>query len=288
MKPNKLKQGFLIIIHMIAIIAIMLLALFGGGFVSSIFSTDNVILDNLIYTVVYIGVTLSAGLLYAKYILHFSCKETGVCFKAHQWKWIFTGICLPLAVTAFYLIFTDGQIVKNDNAANPWFYLLNAFIYAGLSAGICEEFIFRGLIMRMLEREWNRTMATVIPSVLFAFMHTINMRLGLVDFLLLLAAGSAVGIMFSLIAFQSGTIWASAIVHALWNIVIIGGVFVIESPDNGLTADFFYRFELSSSNVLLTGGRFGIESALPAVTGYCLVSAMALFLMKKDIKTKMA
>lgn len=286
MDPDKSKQGFLIIIHIIALIAIMLLALFGGSIVSYILSTNNVILDNLIYTVVYIGITLSIGLLYAKYILHFTCKEIGVCSKAPEWKWIFTGICLPLAVTAFYLLFTDGQIVKNDNAENLWFYLANALIYVGLSAGICEEFIFRGLIMHMLEREWNRTIAIVVPSVLFAFMHTINMRLGLVDFLLLLAAGSAVGIMFSLIAFQSGTIWSSAAVHALWNIVIIGGVFVVESPDNGLTANFFYRYELSGSNILLTGGRFGIESALPAIIGYCLVSIMALFLMKKKSKHK--
>ena len=138
MKPNKSKQGLLIIIHIIVVIAIMIFALFGGSIVSGILSTNNVILDNLIYTVVYIGITLSTGILYAKYVLHFTCKEIGVCFKGLQWKWIFTGICLPLAVTAFYLLFTDGQIVKNDNAANLWFYLVNALVYDGLSPGICE------------------------------------------------------------------------------------------------------------------------------------------------------
>lgn len=286
MKTNKSRHSLLIILHIIAVIAIMVIAMSAGSVASNILSANNAAFDNLIYTAVYIGVTLSAGLLYAKYVLHFDCEEIGVCLKAPQWKWVFIGICLPLAVTVFYLVFTDGRIVKNDNAAGLLFYLVNAVIYAGLSAGVCEEFIFRGLIMRMLAREWNRTVAIVVPSVLFALMHTFNMRLGIVDFLLLLVAGSTVGIMFSLIAFQSGTIWAGAAVHALWNAVILGGVFIIESPASGLTANFFYRYELSSSNILLTGGRFGIEAALPAITGYCLVSAIAFFLLIKRPNNK--
>ena len=283
MKPNRVLQ---IVIHMIIVIVIMFLAMVGGSVASDIFSTGHVLIDNLINTAVYIGITLSVGLLYARYILHFTCKEIGVRFKSPQWKWIITGICLPLALTLFYILFADGQIVKNDNAESLNFYLMNAIIYVGLPAGICEEFIFRGLIMHMFEREWNRTAAIVVPSVLFALMHTFNMRLGIVDFLLLLVAGSAVGIMFSLITLQSKTIWSSAVVHALWNIVILGGVFIVESPESGLTANFLYRYELSGSNIFLTGGRFGIESSLPAIIGYCLVSAMALRLLKKKSKRK--
>lgn len=285
MKQKKTKSIF-IILHIIAVMAIMMIALFSGGVVSNLLPIDNISLKNLVSTVVYIGLTLSAGLLYAKYVLHFSFEEIGARFKIPQLKWIITALLLPLAITAFYLAFADGQLVKNDSAESISFYLIYAIFPVGLASGICEEFIFRGLIMRTLERQWNRTAAVLAPSVLFALIHTLNMRLGVVDMLLLIAAGTSVGVMFSLIALQSGTIWSSAIVHALWNAIILGGVFIIEVPTNGITTNFLYRYELLNTNVLLTGGRFGIESALPAIIGYCLVSAIAFTLLKKQLRKR--
>lgn len=281
MKQNKLRNSVLLALHIIAFLAIMIIAQLGGDAASNIVSVNGYV-DNLIFTVVYIGITLSVGLLYAKYILHFSCEEIGVCLKAPQLKWIITAFALPLAVMVFYLIFADGELVKNNNAGGISYFLFSAIFYVGISAGVCEEFIFRGLIMRTLERKWNKAAAVFVPSILFAFIHTINMRLNPVDMLLLLVAGTAVGVMFSLIALQSGTIWSSAIVHSVWNAIIIGGVFIIEAPASGLTANFFYRYELTGTNVLITGGRFGIESALPAIIGYCLVSVMAFVFLKKQ------
>lgn len=197
-------------------------------------------------------------------------------------KWMVAAFVLPMAVTAFYLIFTDGQLVKNDTTGGKLFYLIDAICYTGIAPGICEEFIFRGLIMRTLERKWNKTVAVLAPSVLFALMHTLNMQLGFVDMLLLITAGTSVGVMFSLIALQSGTIWSGAAVHSVWNAIILGGVLTIESPANGMPVDFLYRYELNSTNILLTGGRFGIESSLPAIMGYCVVSAIAFMLLKKQ------
>ncbi len=164
--------------------------------------------------------------------------------------------------------------------------MINAIFPVGLASGVCEEFIFRGLIMRTIERQWNKTAAVLAPSVLFALMHTLNMRLEFIDMLLLITAGTSVGVMFSLIALQSGTIWSGAIVHSLWNAIILGGVLIVEVPANGITTNSLYRYELLSTNVLLTGGRFGIESAFPAIMGYCLVSAMALTLLKKQLNNQ--
>ena len=152
---------------------------------------------------------------------------------------------------------------------------------AGLTAGVCEEFVFRGLIMRTLERCWNSVVAVLVPSVVFGFMHAFNKDLGLVDFLLLMVAGTSVGIMFSLIALQSGTIWSGAAVHAIWDAIIGQLIFITETADSGTVTNYLYKYELLSKNIWLTGGRFGVESALPAVVGYILVSLMALALIRK-------
>lgn len=281
-----MKKIIFVILHIIAVISLMFCAMFCADIASNILSFNNGAFDDIVYTVIYISVTLSLGLLYAKYVLHFRFEEIGVCKKPPQLKCIAVGFCLPLAVTAFYLIFTDGSITSDN--ARLYLHIIDALFPTGIAAGICEEFIFRGLIMRIFEKKWNRAAAIFIPSFLFAALHILNIRMNSVDILQVLIAGTAVGVMFSLITYQSGSIWSSAIVHALWNAVILGGVFIIESPADGLSVYYFYRYELHSSNILLTGGRFGIEAALPAVIGYCIVSAIAFILLMKQSDKKLS
>ena len=133
MKPNKEKIIF-IILHSIAAIAIMIIALLGGDMISNIVPNDSPAIKSIISAIGYIGITLSAGLLYAKYVLHFSFEEIGVCFKAPQLKWIAVGFILPSAITAFYLIFTDGQLVKNNDTASVVPCLINAIFPVGLAS----------------------------------------------------------------------------------------------------------------------------------------------------------
>lgn len=68
MKPNKSNNSIVVVLHIVASVAIMMIALFTSEAVSDLLST-SVLLDDLISTVVYIGITLSVGLLYAKHIL---------------------------------------------------------------------------------------------------------------------------------------------------------------------------------------------------------------------------
>ena len=77
--------------------------------------------------------------------------------------------------------------------------------------------------------------------------------------MLVLLAGTMVGIMFSMIALESGSVWNSGIVHAIWNIVIIGGGLSINQ-----TADenSVMTYVLKSKSFAFTGGEFGIESLL--------------------------
>lgn len=95
---------------------------------------------------------------------------------------------------------------------------------------------------------------------------------------MVLTAGTAVGIMFSMIELESGSIWNSGIVHALWNIIIIGGVLGI-----GEKADKYslITYVLKTDNFALTGGEFGIESSVIAVSAYLVVSLITLFMLRK-------
>ena len=53
---------------------------------------------------------------------------------------------------------------------------------------------------------------------------------------------------------------------------------------NGMANDSYLIIPIQSTNKLLTGGNFGVETALPAIIGYIAVALMIGFLVKKEFK----
>ena len=216
--------------------------------------------------------------LYMIKVLKMPLRGFRICKPRNIIIWTMCAVTFPIAVSAFFILFTKGTFtVSNFDAAQKTRIILRAVFSACLAAGITEELIFRGLIMHLLEDRWNKTIAVVAPSVCFGLLHILNMQAPkLLDIIVLAIAGTTVGIMFSLIAMESGSIWASALVHGLWNLVIIGDI--LEIGVDSLSS--IYVYTLTSRSTLLTGGAFGIESSLPSIIGYIVVICIALILLK--------
>lgn len=87
--------------------------------------------------------------------------------------------------------------------------------------------------------------------------------------------------MFSLIAIESGSVWNSGIVHAIWNIVIIGGGLSIGEKAN---ENSVMTYVLENKSFAITGGEFGIESSAISLLGYVIVSIIAIIMMKSKYK----
>ena len=135
--------------------------------------------------------------------------------------------------------------------------------------------------MSAIEKRYNKKVAIIVPSVLFGFVHIIGMGFNVLSCALVVLAGTMVGIMFSLIASETKSIWNSAIVHALWNIITSGGILRI-----GIEFDAYslFSYVLDSKSFLLTGGEFGMESSIIAVMGYGLVCLLVI-LPRAHLKT---
>ncbi|MEG2406603.1 MAG: CPBP family intramembrane glutamate endopeptidase, partial [Clostridiales bacterium] len=100
---------------------------------------------------------------------------------------------------------------------------------------------------------------------------------------LVFVAGTLAGVMFSLITIETKSIWNSAFVHALWNIVMIGGVLSI---GNAVDEYSIYTYVIGSKSFMITGGDFGIESSVISVIAYAIVSLIAFRAIKNKIKTQ--
>lgn len=215
-------------------------------------------------------------------ILKLNMADYGFAKTGLKFKWCLIAIVLPLIVTGVYLLFFQGKFVPSDMNGNQIFTTLSAgIVFMGIAAGFVEEMVFRGVILNLLKERWNIWIAVIVPSVLFGLVHVIGMDFSLGSCLLVILAGTMVGIMFSLIEIESGSVWNNGLVHAIWNIVIIGGGLSI-----GEEADSYsvMSYVLDSKAFAITGGEFGIESSVIALIAYIVVAVFAFAMIMKKQK----
>lgn len=192
-------------------------------------------------------------------------------------KWVVVAVILPVAVSVVYLFLPGRFEIQPLDVGTKAAFVTRGVFLAGLGAGVVEEMLFRGLLMNAVIRKWGRAVGIIAPSVLFASLHIIGMKFSLLSCAQVMIAGTLVGVMFSLIALEGGSIWNSAIVHVFWNMIIIGGGMTIGTEPNEYAV---CSYVLETRIFLLTGGEFGIESSVVSVIGYLAVSLIAVMLLR--------
>ena len=234
---------------------------------------------NILAGIIYVVLAYVLLKSFAEKIYKIKMENLGMSKFSIQTKWIIAAILLPVIVKAIYIFLFSGEYIFSGMNNNEIFSTLSeGIVFTGIAAGFVEEMVFRGLILNLLKSRWNTLVAVLVPSVLFGFVHILGMNFSIGSCLLVLLAGTVVGIMFSMIAIESGSVWNSGIVHAIWNIVIIGGGLSINQ-----TADEYsvVTYVLKSKSFAFTGGEFGIESSVVSLLGYIVVTLIAVYMMKR-------
>jgi membrane protease YdiL (CAAX protease family) len=158
------------------------------------------------------------------------------------------------------------RIISVDTSYNPWLDLLTL----GLTAGIAEEIIMRGIVLRLLEEWLGSWVAIAISAALFGFMH-----LGNQDGTLWGATAIAIeaGLLFGAIYIVTRSLWWCIGLHMMWNITQ-GPVF--GSVVSGTGEQQSWLVSRWSGPEILTGGQFGLEASIVPVI---LLGAVALALL---------
>lgn len=233
---------------------------------------------NVVSGLLYLVIAYFFVKLFADKVLKMPLEELGVPSFRIDWRWIIAAVLLPAAVTGIYLLFPGEYVVSDMNKWQVAAVATRGIFLAGLSSGFVEEMIFRGVILKVFEKRWNKTVAILVPSVIFAAIHIIGRDFSLLSYALVLIAGTLVGVMFSLVEQVNLSIWDSGVIHALWNAVIIGGIFEVGGSAN---KNVIVNYVLETKNAAFTGGEFGIESSVIAIAGYAAVSIAAIYMLKK-------
>ena len=237
---------------------------------------------NIIAGVVYAGLSYFLLKTFISKVIKLPVSDFGLPKFKIKIRWGIVAVLLPVIIKGSYLLIFNGKYVSSNMNGNQIFNTLSAGIaFTGIAAGFVEEMVFRGVIFNALKKRWNVKVAVIVPSMLFGIVHVLGQDFSIGSCLLVIIAGTMVGVMFSMIAIESGSIWNSGIVHAIWNVMIIGGGLSIGEKMDEYSV---MTYVLNSKSFAITGGEFGIESSVISLIGYIVVVGIAFIMIKLSKK----
>lgn len=208
--------------------------------------------------------------IYTVKVLHLQMSDFRISRSIKKWAVLYS-ILLPAFVVIAFLVIGEGS-VRRAAPGTAWGAVVNSFVLA-IKAGLLEEMLFRGYIMKLVESRWTTSAAIVVPSFLFSLAHIPQMEtFSWTGVVLLLLSGTLVGIMFSLAAYAGGSTGSSFLLHAVWNFVMVTDILYIGTGP-APRGDTLFSITIPD-HVLLTGAGFGVEASIIAVIGYLAVCCL--------------
>lgn len=272
---KKMTTGRMLLSVLLAVLVLVIAQVFASIFASlSLITGIPETAANILAAFLYVLFAFIGLKFLADHYMGLSLQEIRICPIRFTRLWIAVSIFMPMIVCSLLLLTSGSWSVNMMDKQTKAAIITAALFFIGLATGIVEESVFRGMIMAVIEARWNRKVAIVIPSVLFALLHLMDGKIGLLSAIQLIIAGSIVGILFSLVTYDTGSIWCSALIHAVWNMVMIGGILHIGSEVDEYA---IVNFQLKNRSFILSGGEFGIEASIVSIAVYGLFSVLAWY-----------
>lgn len=154
---------------------------------------------------------------------------------------------------------------------NPLDFMVPAIAMA-LSSGIFEELLFRGVLFRSVETWFGSWAAMVVSSLVFGLTHLMNPQATLEGALFIAVEA---GILLAAAFMLTRRLWLSIGFHIAWNYTqsaIFSGIVSGNDAAQGLV-----RSTVKGPD-FLTGGNFGVESSVIALT-LCTTTGIVMLVM---------
>ena len=181
------------------------------------------------------------------------------------WRGLAQGMLLGTAMMSLLvvvMVITGVYHIKGWQDI-PW----RDIIDVGIWAGIVEEILLRGVVLRMLEELFGSWAAIALSGLIFGFLHAGNPN---ADWWSSTAIAIEAGLLFGVLFCLTRSLWVVIGLHAAWNIA--------QGPIYGVTVSGIAQHGIINAQIngpwWLTGGSFGLEAALTSVvlsliiTGY--------------------
>jgi uncharacterized protein len=203
--------------------------------------------------------------LWARFVVRRDPEELAIGRIAGFGFGLMLGAILMCVVVAFVAFGGDLRLSEGGGPA------LAGLPGVALLAGMAEELIARGVVLRNLENVFGSAVALVLTAALFGWLHLGNPH---ATALSTAAVGIEGGMMLAAVYFATRSLWWTMGVHVAWNFTQTS---IFGIADSGHPGRGFLLSELSGPE-WLTGGEFGVEASLISVV--VCVAVAVVFLVR--------
>ncbi len=191
-------------------------------------------------------------------------KSSGLVFGATLGALLMCGVIAVIALAGDLRLSVGGKLAL---AGLPGVAAL---------AGVAEELIARGVVLRNLENVFGSEIAIALSAALFGWLHLGNPH---ATALSAAAIGLEGGVMVAAIYIATRSLWWTMGVHAAWNFTQTG---VFGLADSGQAGHGLLRSEIVGPE-WFTGGMFGVEASVVSVAVCAIV---AIFFLARAYRDK--
>ena len=136
------------------------------------------------------------------------------------------------------------------------------------TVAVCEEILFRGILFKLIDRQFNTVAAYIVSALVFGFVHISNPG---ATWWAALAIAVEAGIMLSAAYKYSGNLWMPIGIHWAWNYT--QGNILGFRVSGGNAGESLFVPEISGPDIV-TGGAFGAEASIVAFAIGALISIL--------------
>ena len=176
---------------------------------------------NIFMGILYISFVICGLLVICEGLLKINFRDCRILPIRIKTLWVIIAFIMPLLVSGILLCFPGEWLNIEFSTANVITTLSFTLMFFGISAPIVEEMIFRGMMLTVFEKKWNKGIAIMLSSLLFGAGHLIGQKMGIRDFLLMTLSAGLIGAILAIVTFITESIWSSVIIHMVWNIIIM-------------------------------------------------------------------
>ena len=151
----------------------------------------------------------------------------------------------------------------------------------GIGPGVAEELLFRGILLRLLDKQLGSWAAIAVTSALFGAVHLSNPKATAFG---ALAIAVEAGLLLGGAYLLTRRLWLAIGLHIGWNFVQ-GGIFGINVSGSGYRFDGLLRSSMDGP-AWLTGGTMGIEGSVVCVVIGALAGVFLLVLAHRRSHTR--
>jgi membrane protease YdiL (CAAX protease family) len=177
------------------------------------------------------------------------------------------GVMWAGGAVALYQITGSSDLSDHSYYSGIWLWLIPVAINV-----ITQEYIFRGYMYSLMQKNYNNIAAVVVPSIIYLILHPIHVSGGLISVLDVTTAG----FLLSMLRYHTKGILVPIIVHFFWNAT--AGV-VLGTIDLGGYPSIFMNSLVTNGNELLHGGKLGFEaSAITLIVTALLIDLVSVLI----------